>query len=429
VAQFKFNRDFQIKVLALMVQDYNFLILANSIILPDYFSDEILAWFFCAMRDYYLDYQMRISVDALQNEMLKASYKKKIKESDVGDYVKVFVRLVQPISDQTYIANEVVTFCKHQAITAAILEGPKLLQEEKFEEIESKIREAVSVGVGIMDMGEQYFIGWPERLRRRSQVTTLSTVPTGITELDSYLNGGLHAKQLGLWMGPTSRGKSLALMHCGKRAVIIKKRVAHYTLELSQDEVSTRYDATFSKIPVHDLLDKEYLLAARLDRLGLTWGNTLIVKEYPTKKAGVGTIRAHLLQLASIGFIPDLVIIDYLDLLRPPRYYKEKRDELSAITEEMKGLATEMSFPIWSATQANRSAISMETHTEEQMSEDIGKANISDILITLNQTKEEVDDEIMRLFLAKNRNGPRYRTIKIKTAFDRMSFYEPSGLS
>jgi hypothetical protein len=97
VAQFKFNRDFQIKVLALMVQDYNFLILANSIILPDYFSDEILAWFFCAMRDYYLDYQMRISVDALQNEMLKASYKKKIKESDVGDYVKVFVRLVQPI--------------------------------------------------------------------------------------------------------------------------------------------------------------------------------------------------------------------------------------------------------------------------------------------------------------------------------------------
>jgi replicative DNA helicase len=322
-----------------------------------------------------------------------------------------------------------VTFCKHQAITAAILEGPKLLQEEKFEEIESKIREAVSVGVGIMDMGEQYFIGWPERLRRRSQVTTLSTVPTGITELDSYLNGGLHAKQLGLWMGPTSRGKSLALMHCGKRAVIIKKRVAHYTLELSQDEVSTRYDATFSKIPVHDLLDKEYLLAARLDRLGLTWGNTLIVKEYPTKKAGVGTIRAHLLQLASIGFIPDLVIIDYLDLLRPPRYYKEKRDELSAITEEMKGLATEMSFPIWSATQANRSAISMETHTEEQMSEDIGKANISDILITLNQTKEEVDDEIMRLFLAKNRNGPRYRTIKIKTAFDRMSFYEPSGLS
>ena len=71
----------------------------------------------------------------------------------------------------------------------------------------------------------------------------------------------------------------------------------------------------------------------------------------------------------------------------------------------------------------------METHTEEQMSEDIGKANISDIIVTINQTKEEVDDEIMRLFVAKNRNGPRYRTIKIKTALDRMCFYEPAGVT
>lgn len=429
MAQFKFNRDFQIKVLALMLQDYNFLILAQSVVVPDYFSDEILAWFFCAMRDYYRDFQMRMSVEALENEMLKASQRKKIKEKDVGDYIKVFSRLMQPISDREYIAKEVVTFCKHQAIAAAILEGPKLLQEEKFEEIESKIREAVTVGIGVMDVGEQYFVGWPERLRRRAQVEALTVIPTGITELDSYLNGGLKAKQLGLWMAPTSRGKSLALVHCGKRAVVVGRRVAHYTLELSQDEVSTRYDSSFSKIPVHDLLDNEPVLASRLDRLGLAWGNTLILKEYPTKKAGIGTIRAHLLQLASIDFLPDLVIIDYLDLLRPPRYYKEKRDELSAIAEEAKGLATEMSLPIWSATQANRAAISMETHTEEQMSEDIGKANISDVLITLNQTKEEVDDEIMRLFLAKNRNGPRYRTIKIKTALERMCFYEPSGVA
>lgn len=429
MAQFKFNRDFQIKVLALMLQDYNFLILAQSVVVPDYFSDEILAWFFCVMRDYYLDYQMRASAEVIQNELIKASQRKKIKDADVGEYIKVFSRLGHALPDKEYVAKEVVTFCKHQAITAAILEGPRLLQEEKFEEIEGKIREAVSVGMGIMDMGEQYFVGWPERLRRRAQVESLTVIPTGITELDSYLNGGLKAKQLGLWMAPTSRGKSLALIHCGKRAVVVGKRVAHYTLELSQDEVSTRYDSSFSKIPVHDLLDNEPMLASRLDRLGLAWGNTLIVKEYPTKKASVGTIRAHLLQLASIDFIPDLVIIDYLDLLRPPRYYKEKRDELSSITEEARGLAGEMALPIWSATQANRAAISMETHTEEQMSEDIGKANIADVLITLNQTKEEVDDEIMRLFLAKNRNGPRYRTIKIKTALERMCFYEPSGVA
>jgi len=73
----------------------------------------------------------------------------------------------------------------------------------------------------------------------------------------------------------------------------------------------------------------------------------------------------------------------------------------------------------------HRAAISMETHTEEEVGEDIGKVNIADVVITLNQTKEELHREIMRLFLAKNRNGKRYIEIPIQTAFERMAFYEP----
>lgn len=427
--KFKFHREFQIKVLALMHQDYDFVIMVHSMIDPDYFSDDILAWFFCCMRDYYLDYQMRADADVVKNELLKAAQRKQIKSSDVPEYLKVYKLLGQKITDRKYIVDEVSIFCKHQAIAAAILEGPDLLAQGKFEEIESRIRDAVQVGAGAFDLGEQYFVGWPERLRRRSQQIVLATMPTGITPLDTVIGGGLKAKQLGMWMAPTNRGKSVALGHCGKRAVVVGKRVVHYTLEMASDEVSSRYDSSFSRIPMRDLMDKEYRLAQKLDKFGIVWGNSLIIKEYPTKTASVSDIRAHLIQCASIGFEPDLVIVDYLDLLKPPRYYKEKRDELSATCEVLRGLAGEVVVPIWSATQANRSAISMETHTEEQMSEDIGKANISDIIVTINQTKEEVDDEIMRLFVAKNRNGPRYRTIKIKTALDRMCFYEPAGVT
>jgi replicative DNA helicase len=54
--------------------------------------------------------------------------------------------------------------------------------------------------------------------------------------------------------------------------------------------------------------------------------------------------------------------------------------------------------------------------------------NIADLVITINQTKEEIDDGIMRLYVAKNRNGPRYKTVKIQTSFDRMCFYQPIGV-
>ncbi|MCJ7761775.1 hypothetical protein MUP59_11640, partial [Candidatus Bathyarchaeota archaeon] len=157
-------------------------------------------------------------------------------------------------------------------------------------------------------------------------------------------------------------------------------------------------------------------------------GNCLIVKGYVTKQASIQTIRNHIYQCCSLGFEPDLILIDYLDLLKPPRRYKEKRDELTAITEAMKGLALELKKGIWSATQSQRAAISMETHTEENVSEDIGKINTVDIAITMNQTRDEVRQKVMRLFLAKNRNGPKYITVLIKMALERMCFFESLGV-
>lgn len=428
MSTFKFARDFQTRILALAYQDYDFLIMAHSMVQPDYFTDDILIWFFCKIRDYYLDYQMRIGPDALRNELLKGCRAKginRIKEADIPAYREVFAKLHEPVTDREYIAEEVATFCRHQAIKAAVLRAPKLLQDEKYEEIETDIRAAVQVGTQVMDLGVQYFVDWPERLRRRHEQQVKGTMPTGITELDRIIGGGLKIKQLGLWMAPTNRGKTIALGQCGKRAVISKHKVIHYTFEMSADSISERYDSSFSTIAMRDLDVEEAILAERLEKFGRMWGNTLLIKEFPTKRAGVAEIHAHIMQCQSLGFDPDLILVDYLDLLKPPQRYKERRDELTAITEELRGMAVDIEKATWSATQSQRAAISMETHTEEHVSEDIGKINTADIAITINQTKEEVDAGIMRLFLAKNRNGPRYCTVEIQTHLDRMCFYEP----
>jgi len=428
VATFKFDRSFQIMILGLMHQSYDFLILAQSIIKPEYFADEILSWYFLRMRDYYLDYQMRASVDVLRNELLKACRARprpSIQEADVPAYQEVFKTLQVPVPDVDYIVKEVTTFCRHQAIKAAVLEAPTLLQQEKFEEIESLIRGAVSVGVNVMDLGCQYFVDWPERLRRRREMAQLQVMPTGITDLDKIIGGGIKPKQVGIWMAPTNRGKTIALMQCGKMAITRQRKVVHYTLEMSADAIGERYDASFSRISMDQLADEEALLASRLERYGRMFGNSLLIKEYPTKQVGTSIIRSHLMQCMGMGFEPDLILVDYLDLLTPPRHYKEKRDELTAIAEELRGLSVEMERPIWSATQAQRAAISLETHTEEHVSEDIGKMNIADIVITINQTKEEVDTGTMRLFVAKNRNGAKYRTVEINTNLGIMCFFEP----
>ena len=421
--KFEFDRKFQIKIIGLLFQDYDFLIAFHDLIIPDHFSDDILVWFFCTIRDHYLDYQMLMSSEALENEMIKSVKAKKIKDKDIKTYGQIFKRLHERIPDKKYIADEIVRFCKHQAIKNAVLESPDMLKRGEFEEIESAFREAVQIGTDKMDMGHMYFHGWAERIRYRAEEDRLTTMPTGITPLDIAIGGGLRCTQLGIWMAPINRGKSVALCHCGKRALIARKKVAHYTYEMSEFEIGTRYDASFTKINMNDLVDKEYMVSSQMEQLGVSIGNGLLIKRYPTKQASVATIRAHLLQCFSSGFEPDLVLVDYLDLIKPPRFYKEKRDELTATTEELKGLALELNLPIWSATQSNRASVSLETHTEEHVAEDWGKMAAPDIVITINQVKEEVDDEIMRLFIAKNRNGARYRTVKIKTSLARMCFY------
>lgn len=427
MAVFRFDRQFQVRVLALMHQDFDFLITTHDLIQPEYFSDEILVWYFLVMRNHYMDYQMRMGVDALRNELLKGAANKKIKDADFPAYAQVFTTMQEKVHDKQYIQDEILRFCKHQAIKSAVLKAPQLLQEGKFEDIETAMVEAVRTGSGISDIGELYFINWPERLRRRALEELSMVIPTGITALDVLLGGGIHSGQVGLWMAPTNRGKSAAIGHCGKRAVIQRKKVIHYTLEMPQDEVCSRYDASFTKVNVRDLLEMEYKVAEKLENYGMRWGNSLIVKGYPTKQASVQTLKNHCYQCCALGFEPDLILVDYLDLLKPPKAYKEKRDELTSTAEALKGWFLEMKRGGWTGTQSQRAAISMETHTEENVSEDIGKINVVDIAITMNQTKEEVRQKVMRLLLAKNRNGPKYETVTIKMALERMCFFEPVG--
>jgi replicative DNA helicase len=112
-------------------------------------------------------------------------------------------------------------------------------------------------------------------------------------------------------------------------------------------------------------------------------------------------------RLAAEGYPPDLIIDDYPDLLIPARNRKEKRFELSANFEGLRRLANKWGVPAWAASQVGRKAYTKEVITEADVAEDIGKINISDVVLAICQTKDEADEDRCRLFLAKVRDGLR----------------------
>jgi replicative DNA helicase len=191
-------------------------------------------------------------------------------------------------------------------------------------------------------------------------------------------------------------------VHLGVQALREGKTVVHYTLELQDTVVASRYDSCLTSIPLQNLASfKEQIYEEVQDIAG-----RLIVKEYPTKTASTQTIRNHLEKLRMRGIDVGFILVDYGDLLRPVRYLKEKRNELESIYEELRGIAAEHEAPVWTASQTNRSGLNAEVITMESISEAFNKCFIADFIFTISRT---IDDKVAnsgRLFVAKNRNGP-----------------------
>jgi len=248
------------------------------------------------------------------------------------------------------------------------------------------------------DEGYDYKKDFEERFKPRFR----NPVSTGWELIDDICKGGLGQKELGVVIAPTGAGKSMALVHLGVQALLEGKTVVHYTLELQDTVVASRYDSCLTKIPLQNLSAfKEQIYEEVQDING-----RLIVKEYPTKTASTQTIRNHLEKLRMRSIDIDMIIVDYGDLLRPVRYLKEKRNELESIYEELRGIAAEYEAPVWTASQTNRSGLNAEVITMESISEAFNKCFIADFIFTISRT---IDDKVAnsgRLFVAKNRNGP-----------------------
>ena len=194
----------------------------------------------------------------------------------------------------------------------------------------------------------------------------------------------------------------MALVHLGAQAVKAGKNVVYYTLELQDTVVAGRFDSCITGVRLQDLIQCKDMIYDEVKDLE----GRLIVKEYPTKSANVNKLKQHLEKLRFTGFEPDLICVDYGDLLSPISAYKEKRIELETIYEDLRGMAQEFECPVWTASQTNRSGLNAEVVTMESISEAFNKCFVADFIFTLSRTITDKNNNSGRIFVAKNRNGP-----------------------
>ena len=192
------------------------------------------------------------------------------------------------------------------------------------------------------------------------------------------------------------------LVAMGAHALKIGKNVVHYTFELTETSVGLRYDSNLCGVSSSDVPDMKDEILKQYETMDL---GRLIIKEYPTGAATVQTLRNHIEKLSLKGFVPNVIIIDYADIMRSSRTFDSLRHELKLVYEELRNLAMELNLPIWTASQSNREGSNAEVVGLENMSEAYGKAMVADVVMSLSRKPSEKADGSGRLFVAKNRAG------------------------
>ena len=326
------------------------------------------------------------------------------------------------VEDENYVKHTSLDFCRKQKLKEALMKSANLLQKASFDEISLLINDALKLG-----SDNSYGYDYKLDFEKRFIVKLRAPVTTGWNMVDKLCKGGLGSGELGVVIAPTGAGKSMALVHLGTQAVMDGKTVVHFTLELGDTVVASRYDSCLTGIHLKDLYHRKDEIYEKVKDLK---GN-IIVKEYPTKSASVVTLKNHLHKLKTRGIDVGLIIVDYGDLLKCTGAYREKRIELESIYEDLRGMAQECKCPIWTASQTNRSGLNAEVITMESISEAFNKCFVADFIFTLSRTIDDKNANTARMFIAKNRNGPDglVYPMNMDTANVKLEVLEPDGNS
>ncbi len=413
-----FGYNFQVKVVASLLTDRPFLQQVTDILLPEFFESEANQWIIETVRKYFQEYTsaptldvFKIKLQDIDNEVLKTSIVETLKDS---------YRHLES-NDLDFIKSETLNFCKNQCIKRAILDSVELLRKGQYDAIKSTIDLAMKAGAD-KEVGHEY----NDLVAERYKDNVRSTIPTPWSIINDVADGGFGKGELVVFVAPAGIGKSWGLINVGAHAVKNGLNVVHYTLELNEGYVGQRYDAVLTGIANQNL---KYNIDEVQNTVSKLKGN-LVIKYYPTKTASCSTLRAHIEKMILIGKKPDLVIVDYADLLRGSVARKEMRHELESIYEDLRGIAGEYEVPLYTASQANRSALEDDVIEAGKISESYSKVMIADFVLSLSRKTTDKIAGTGRWHIIKNRFGPDGLTLpsKMNMSNGQIHIYEETSV-
>lgn len=403
------------QVFSLVLRDPTFYPRRRTAILPAYFPDHSQRTLVAVVAELVEKYR------ELPNELvLRADVDKRFarEPKKLANLSAVMDQAYQTqVHNAAWLRDQVVDFGRSQAMTRALTKSVELLGQGNFDEIKKLVSTANSVGQHAKDFGHFYVKERETRIKDRSEARRWSGISTGFMALDRALDGGSSPGELYAVAAPPKLGKTTVLVNFAAAALEQGRRAIYYTMEVAWDILGERMDRRLLG------RDKDYVRANPgkvshlLDRhIESTIGpGEIVIKQFASGGAKVGDLTSHVHVLRDQeDFYPEIIFVDYADLLRWTGRYTSERHGLNEIYTDLRGMGQEFGCSVWTATQFSKIGALKSAGEATDVAESYGKVGILDALIGFSQTKDERKENRGRLNLLALRNAQANLSIPIK---------------
>jgi len=311
---------------------------------------------------------------------------------------------VLPKENYEWLMNEFENFSRHKGLERAILQSADLLEKGEYFPVEKLIKDAIQISLN-KDMGTNYFEDPRQRLE--SLKNSNGQISTGWPSIDKKLYGGFNRGELNIWCAASGGGKSLFLANLGCNWAVNGLNVLYLTFELAENLVAMRMDSMLTDIPTREIFKSLDDVELKVKMLGKKSGSVQI-KYMPSGK-NANDIRAYLKEYqVKKGYAPDVILIDYLDLMMPMSVKVSPSDLFvkdKYVSEELRNLAMETQAIVCTASQLNRSAVEEIEFDHSHISGGLSKIQTADNVIGIFTSRAMKERGRYQIQFMKTRNS------------------------
>ena len=394
------GNTFQIQLVNQLIINKDFARSIIDVLDSKYFDNQYFKIIVQMIKEYYKKYESVPSFDTL-DQLTRSEIASDAARRIVQD------TLIQikdsSLEGHQFVIEKALKFCKQQELQKVMTKAQKIIDKgdfESYDQLEEMVNKALQVGE--IDEGEQdVFSNLDEVLDDDYR----HPIPIGIPGIDNLLKGGLAKGELGVILAPTGVGKTTVLSKIANHAFNLGYNVLQIFFEDNPKIIQRKHFTMWTGIAPDELSFYKDNVMEKVREIRENTQNRLILKKYPSDTLTMSQIKNQVRKMIAEGNKIDLIVLDYIDCIVPDKNLGDEWKSEGSVMRAYEALCHELDVAGWTATQGNRSSISSEVVTTDQMGGSIKKAKVGHVIISVAKSLQQKEMKLATIAITKSRIG------------------------